>query len=824
MFYSKAMLLLASQCILLLFCWIWNLSFSSLVPTLMFSRDVSAIITEKRRIELRNLSKEMFYHGFNNYMKYAFPEDELDPINCVGRGSDKKNPNNVLINDVLGDFSLTLIDSLDSFVVFNDKAEFETAVRNVIKHVSFDQNNRVQVFEANIRVLGALLSAHLFATDSRFGFKIEGYNNELLDLAYDLGQRLLPAFQNTETGIPYARVNLKHGVMYSETHETCTAGAGTFILEFGVLSRLKNDTRFEDAARRALFGLWDRRTDLDLVGNVINIQTGQWIHTAASTGAGIDSFYEYLLKAYVLFGETEYLDIFNEAYAAILKHVRDESGYLYRNVNMMNGGLMSSWVDSLSAFFPGLQVFSGDLDTAIKSHLFYFNIWRKYRAIPERFNFYLKNVEISSYPLRPEFIESTYLLYQATKDPFYLQVGEMVLQDLESISRVECGYASIKNVFTKKLDDRMESFALSETFKYLYLLFDTDNFLNKLDDNFVFTTEAHIIPLPVQYLKKTKRDIPRTDNFTCQAYQKKQTQLAASITNRPDADFARELVGLEEISLPPLDPHGYCEIPETDPLVIGVSFTNSDPDSQRPFQQLIQYVNGIIANSLAGLKLELTRRADRKGYDVTKVDNMRILPGQIFEIRDPAIKQTWVKQQTYETSIVRVFHDSQEDYSDYIGAIASFGPQITEALPISYLMKIPLSSNGCKSYKAEKNIIKDKILFVKRGGCTFVEKVSNAQAAGAKALLVASDDNILFRPVLSSEFDETPYSIPCILITNESGMELDRLLSKSSDVRITLMPDIREPSTYISNDSNNELLLVIHGRIIRNVRLNFNGQ
>ena len=30
-----------------------------------------------------------------------------------------------------------------------------------------------------------------------------------------------------------------------ETHETCTAGAGTLIIEFGVLSRLTNDTRFE---------------------------------------------------------------------------------------------------------------------------------------------------------------------------------------------------------------------------------------------------------------------------------------------------------------------------------------------------------------------------------------------------------------------------------------------------------------------------------------------------------------------------------------------------------------------------------------------------
>uniref|UniRef100_U9U215 alpha-1,2-Mannosidase n=1 Tax=Rhizophagus irregularis (strain DAOM 181602 / DAOM 197198 / MUCL 43194) TaxID=747089 RepID=U9U215_RHIID len=433
----------------------------------------------------------MFYHAFNNYMKYAFPDDELNPLQCTGRGSDKNDPHNTIINDVLGDYSLTLVDCLDTFVVFNDRKGFEKAVRDVIKYVSFDQDNKVQVFEVNIRALGALLSAHLFITDPRFGYSIKGYNNELLKLAHDLGKRLLPAFQKSKTGIPYARVNLKYGVPINETHETCTAAAGTLIIEFGVLSRLTNDTRFEDAAKKALFGLWNRRTDLNLLGNVINVQTGQWIHTASSTGAGIDSFYEYLLKAYVLFGETEYLDMFNEAYNSVLRYVKDETGYLYRNVNMMNGGLMSNWVDSLSAYFPGLQVLAGDLDNAIKSHLLYYNIWKKYNAMPERFNFHLRNVELATYPLRPEFIESTYFLYRATRDPFYLQVGEMVLKDLEYYARVNCGFASIKDVLTKSLDERMESFLLSETFKYLYLLFDTENKINSMDDNFIFTTGRH---------------------------------------------------------------------------------------------------------------------------------------------------------------------------------------------------------------------------------------------------------------------------------------------------------------------------------------------
>ena len=59
----------------------------------------------------------MFYHGFDNYMSHAYPLDELDPIGCKGRGPDTDNPNNININDVLGNYSLTLIDSMDTLAV-----------------------------------------------------------------------------------------------------------------------------------------------------------------------------------------------------------------------------------------------------------------------------------------------------------------------------------------------------------------------------------------------------------------------------------------------------------------------------------------------------------------------------------------------------------------------------------------------------------------------------------------------------------------------------------------------------------------------------------
>lgn len=79
-----------------------------------------------------------------------------------------------------------------------------------------------------------------------------------------LGLLLPPAFQ-TSSGMPFGTVNLLKGVSPSETPVTCTAGVGTFILEFATLSRLTGDETFEQVARRALRALWKTRSDIGLV-------------------------------------------------------------------------------------------------------------------------------------------------------------------------------------------------------------------------------------------------------------------------------------------------------------------------------------------------------------------------------------------------------------------------------------------------------------------------------------------------------------------------------------------------------------------------------
>lgn len=133
---------------------------------------------------------------------------------------------------------------------------------------------------------------------------------------------------------------------------------------------------------------------------------------------------------------------------------------------------------------------------------------QRHTFIPEAFTTDFQ-VHWGNHPLRPEFLESTYFLYSATNDPYYLEVGRTVLNSLQKFARVPCGYAAVNDVRTRKQEDRMDSFVLSETLKYLYLLFaDKDDLVLNLD-KFIFTTEGHLLPLSLAGYNttKTERDL-----------------------------------------------------------------------------------------------------------------------------------------------------------------------------------------------------------------------------------------------------------------------------------------------------------------------------
>lgn len=422
--------------------------------------------SEKRKAFYREKVRSMFYHAYNGYLNYAYPKDELKPLSCTGQ-------------DTWGSYSLTLIDSLDTLLIMGNQTEFARASQIVLNNVDLDRNLNISVFETNIRVIGGLLSAHMLSSHSSDVILPEGWpcGGPLLDLAERFAQRLLPAFRSS-TGMPYGTVNLKYGLNNFENTVTCVAGIGTFILEFGALSRLTGNPHYERVALKALDSLWKSRSNLGLVGNHIDIQTGIYTATDSGIGAGVDSYFEYLVKGSLLFQRPNLINQFYEFEEAINLHIRKGDWFMW--VDKDKATVSLPIFQSLEAFWPGLLTLIGRVEDAARIMSSYLQVLR-HLGLPSEF-YNIPNREPVQkrvgYPLRPEIIESLMYLYKATEDPAYLHVAAGIVDTIEQFTKTKCGYASVRDVQKWTLEDRMESFFLSETAKYLYLIFDENNFIH----------------------------------------------------------------------------------------------------------------------------------------------------------------------------------------------------------------------------------------------------------------------------------------------------------------------------------------------------------
>ena len=406
-----------------------------------------------------------FLHAWNNYERYAWGHDALRPLSKIA-------------HDWYGQSLLmTPVDALDTLILMHLDAQAEHARSLIVNDLSFDRDIYVKNFEITIRLLGGLLSGYQLTGDKR-----------LLSLAEDLGNRLLPVF-NSPTGLPYVYVNLRTG----QTRDPVTnpAETGTLLLEFGTLSKLTGRPVFYEKAKRALVETFQRRSPLGLVGESINVETGEWTNTDSHISGGIDSYYEYLWKCWLLFGDKDCRDMWDASIPAVNKYLADEiRGELwYGHANMQTGERTRTTYGALDAFFPGLLAFSGDLERARRLQASSFQMWKLNGIEPETLDYKTMRVIAGGYHLRPEIVESTYYLYHYTGDPEYRRMGETMFDDFVKYCRADSGYAALANVVTKQQLDEMQSFVLAETFKYFYLLFASPETLQF--DKVIFNTEAH---------------------------------------------------------------------------------------------------------------------------------------------------------------------------------------------------------------------------------------------------------------------------------------------------------------------------------------------
>ena len=212
---------------------------------------------------------------------------------------------------------------------------------------------------------------------------------------------------------------------------------------------------------------------------------------ASHVGGGIDSYYEYLLKCGILFGDTDCERMWGESLRALNAHLADQapSGLWYGQVDMNTGRRTASEFGALHAFLPGVLALGGDLDHARRLQDSCLVMWNLHGIEPEVLDFRAMRVVSPAYPLRPEIIESAWYLHRLTGDAKYRAMGREMFDDFVRYTRTDSGFAALDSVITKDKDDDMESFVLAETFKYFYLLFAPPETLDP--SKVVLTTEAH---------------------------------------------------------------------------------------------------------------------------------------------------------------------------------------------------------------------------------------------------------------------------------------------------------------------------------------------
>uniref|UniRef100_U3INZ0 alpha-1,2-Mannosidase n=1 Tax=Anas platyrhynchos platyrhynchos TaxID=8840 RepID=U3INZ0_ANAPP len=446
----------------------------------------------------------MMKHAWDNYRQYGWGHNELKPIARKGHST------NIFGNSQMG---ATIVDALDTLYIMGLHDEFREGQEWIDKNLDFSVNSEVSVFEVNIRFIGGLLAAYYLSGQEVFKIK-----------AVQLAGKLLPAF-NTPTGIPWAMVNLKSGVGrnwgWASAGSSILAEFGTLHMEFVHLSYLTGDPVYYNKVMhiRKLLQKMDRPNGL--YPNYLNPRTGRWGQHHTSVGGLGDSFYEYLLKAWLMSDkmDTEARKMYDDAIEAIEKHLIRKSNGGLTFIGEWKNGHLERKMGHLTCFAGGMFALGADgsrddkaghylqlgAEIAHTCHESYDRTTLKLGPEAFKFDGGVEAVAVRQnekyYILRPEVIETYWYMWRFTHDPKYRQWGWEATQAIDKYCRVSGGFSGVKDVYSSSptYDDVQQSFFLAETLKYLYLLFSNDDLLPL--DNWVFNTEAH--PLPVLHLANT---------------------------------------------------------------------------------------------------------------------------------------------------------------------------------------------------------------------------------------------------------------------------------------------------------------------------------
>ncbi|KAF4122118.1 mannosyl-oligosaccharide alpha-1,2-mannosidase [Geosmithia morbida] len=471
--------------------------------------------------------KETYRDSWKVYYENAFPNDTLMPLN------------NTFLND-RNRWGVTAIDALTTAIVLEDE-ESVNQILDFVPTIDFTttaEPGDISLFETNIRFFGGLLSAYDLLSEPRYAKLVRdgSHVGACLDQARSLADSLKFAF-DTPTGIPDPVVRLNPDRRRSGATVNNVAEAGTLILEWTRLSDLTGDRQYADLARRAESYLISPKPASaepwpGLTGTFVSIANGSFTSDGGGWGGYTDSFFEYLIKMYLYDPDdfSPYKDRWVAAAESTMEHLASHP----RSRNDLTfladyeGQVTISRSTHLASFAGGNFILGGILldeqryiDFGLAVAESYFETYRSTATGigPEAFAWTSDetahrdgDVDVDadagfwatspSYILRPETVESLYYSYRVTGDPKYQDMAWEAYRSIDAATGLRSGaHAGLQNVTVQDggYVDKMESFWLAETLKYLFLTFDVDSEDLQVrgdgGNKWVYNTEAHPVKI-----------------------------------------------------------------------------------------------------------------------------------------------------------------------------------------------------------------------------------------------------------------------------------------------------------------------------------------
>ena len=507
----------------------------------------AAETAEARETRLRRQGaiKDAFVRCWRAYKEHAWLHDEVTPISAVPK-------------DGFGGWGATLVDSLDTLWIMGLKDEFDMAVDAVYNNISFETTSTtapISIFETSIRFLGGLLSAYDLSGDRRLLSKARDVG-DMLYKAFDTPYRLPIPKWDFHAAARGEKQNNPHGLLLADlgshtmefTRLSLLTKDPKYYETVARITDMLSDTQMDTKVP----GLWPTK-----IGNTRDtIDSGNEYTLGAEADSTFE--YLAKMIALLGGQLPEYETMYSRSMEAAAKHLfyrplsPGNEDVLVSGTVRADGHSeprLETSAQHLSCFTGGMLALGGRL-IANETHIelgkkltygcitlyknipigimpeacritacpdpiscdwnTHFGVWHaavfnrygrgpssqtaediiKAQQLPPGFT----EIHAKYYILRPEAIESVFVLYRVTADAALMDRGWDMWTAIDKATRTERANSAIWDVDPgpgqkPDMSDSMESFWLSETLKYFYLLYSEPDLIDL--DEWVFNTEAH---------------------------------------------------------------------------------------------------------------------------------------------------------------------------------------------------------------------------------------------------------------------------------------------------------------------------------------------